>query len=64
MTYAITKAYEIKDLIKSAGGTWDKERKAWIVSEEVFTKLNDRHPAWCRNWGSNWAAAEKTRIAA
>lgn len=30
--------YQYKDEIKSAGGTWLKEKRAWIVDKEDFEK--------------------------
>ncbi|MCI2809407.1 hypothetical protein [Eoetvoesiella caeni] len=63
MTYAIGNAYNLKDEFKAEGGTFDKERKAWIISNETFEKLNARTSGWSARWWTNWQAATKEQIA-
>lgn len=40
--YVISNSYHIRDDLKSVGGTWDAARKAWIITEAAYNKLNAR----------------------
>lgn len=64
MTYAIYNAYDIKDDLRDAGGTFSKELKAWIISDEAFEKLNSRTTAYGMRWAKGWAKARKEPITA
>ena len=53
--YRIKNAYDIKETLKDNGGKWDADKKAWVISEEVYEKLNSRGATfgmrWMRGWG-------------
>lgn len=56
--YAIKNAYDIKDALKDLGGTWDAERKAWIISQEALDKCNARTHTYGMAWVRGWAKAK------
>jgi len=62
--YAITNAYEIRDSLKAAGATFDAARKAWMVNDATFAKLQARSRTYGMGWAQGWAKAVKTQIAA
>lgn len=62
MAWAITRAYHLRELLSAAGAQWDKDRRAWIASDELMLRLDARSPQWCSGWGKAWAEVDKTRI--
>lgn len=62
--YAITNAFDIRDSIKAAGGTYDATRKAWIVTDAVYAKLAARSSSFGMGWTRGWAKAVATKIEA
>jgi hypothetical protein len=63
MSYAITHGYDLKDEFKADGAVFDKDAKAWIVSDEMFAKYDARTSAWSGRWWSAWQKCGKTKIA-
>lgn len=62
MTYALTNAFQIRDILKNDGAIWDKDSKSWIVTDALYAKLCARSPAWCNNWHRMWSAVVAERI--
>lgn len=60
--YAITNAYAVQDGLKANGATWDAGRKAWIVTDAVFAKLQARTRSFGMSWANGWAKAVKVKI--
>jgi hypothetical protein len=60
--YAVTNAYEIRESIKAAGGKWDAQRKAWIITQAMLDKFNARTQAYGMGWCKGWAKAQVEAI--
>lgn len=49
-TITITgKTYEVKDVLKAAGASWDSVTRAWTMDGEKFAALKARKPNLLRN---------------
>lgn len=62
MAYAITKAYDLRTDLKADGAKWDADRKAWIISDELFAKYQARTSGYSAKWWTAWQASEKQLI--
>lgn len=62
--YVISNSYSIRDDLKKVGGKWDAARKAWIISEESYNKLNSRSASWGMAWSKGWDTAKKEKFEA
>ena len=60
--YAVRNAYDIKDTLKSDGATWDKDHKAWIITQAALDKYNARTQTWGMAWVKGWAKATVEQI--
>lgn len=62
--YAVTNAYNIRESIKAAGGVWDGQRKAWIITQSLLDKFNARTQVFGMAWCKGWAKAKVEAIKA
>lgn len=60
--YAVTNAYDIRESIKTAGGEWDAQSKAWIITQAMLDTFNARTQAYGMAWCKGWAKAKVEAI--
>lgn len=60
--YAVTNAYDIKDNLKRLGATWDRDRRAWIIDEDMLDTCNSRTTSYGMAWMHGWAKAQVEAI--
>ena len=60
--YNIANAYDIRNDLKAAGGTYHAPSKDWTISDEAFAKLSARTHSFGMRWIKGWAKASKTKV--